>query len=536
MYHPYSEALRGLFTPLLPEMVLALVACVLYMGGTFRADRRLWSSVALAGLILALIAFALTLPTPPTGAARAAWEQQVFGVPFWFDDLANLTRLLALGGGVILVLVSWGELPERQAADHHACLLLIVAGTGLVGAANDLVALFAALEVVSIPTYVLLYLPRSDERAQEAALKYFLLSILSSAFMLFGLSYLYGLAGTTNIAGILQEFAEVPAVERQAAAGLAQVALITIVAGLCYRITAVPFHFYAPDVYQGSATSSAALLAYIPKVAGFAALVRVLGFVTPVAVQSFGVRPGMAISDQVPILLWFLAVVTMALGNVLALLQDNIKRMLAYSSVAHAGYMLVALASAPYLTEEGGASSGVTALYFYIVAYGAMTVGAFAVLGMLDTPERPVETVDDLAGLSRSHPGTALMLTVLLLSLIGIPFTAGFVGKFLVFFGAISVQEAPTSLYIVLALIGFINAAVGAWYYLRLIAVMYLRTAVRPVETRGPIPALVALGLCVALTLGLSMPPGADWLLYAARRAAHPAAPASAPPVQAAQR
>lgn len=534
MFHPYSEALRGQFVPLLPEMVLALAACVLYIGGTFRADRRLWSNVAIAALVLALIVLALTRIVPPTGEARAAWEGQAFGVPFWFDDLANLTRLLAMVGGIVLVLTSWSELPERQTADHHACLLLIVAGTGLIGAANDLVALFAALEVVSIPTYILLYLPRHDEAAQEAALKYFLLSIFSSALMLFGLSYLYGLAGTTNIAGILQTFAEVPAVERQAAAGLAQVALIMVVAGFGFRITAVPFHFYAPDVYQGTATSTAALLAFLPKVGGFAALVRLFGFVVPAAVQTLGIKPGMAVSDQVPVLLWFLAVVTMSLGNVLALLQDNLKRLLAYSSVAHAGYMLVALASAPYLAGEGGASSGVTALMFYLVAYGAMTIGAFAVIGMLDTPERPVESVDDLAGLSRSHPLTALMLTLLLLSLIGIPFTAGFLGKFLVFFGAISVREAPTTLYIVLALIGFVNAAVGAWYYLRIIAVMYLRTAVRPIETHGQPPAVVALALCVALTLGLSVPPGADWLIGAARRAAHPAPIAPADAAQAA--
>jgi NADH-quinone oxidoreductase subunit N len=539
MYHPYTQALTALYPALIPEMILLFVACLLFLGGTFRPGRQVWGLVAVAGLIVSLLVL-IAQRTYQTDAGAVDSANGLFVVPFLFDSLSSVARVLAFVSGIVFVLLSWHELPERQAADHHACLLLIVAGTGLVGAANDLIALFLALELVSIPTYIILYLPRHDEASQEAALKYFLLSIFSSALLLFGFSYLFGLAGTTNIAGILQVlYRSIPAAaEVQATAGMAQIALLMIVAGLGFRVTVVPFHFYAPDVYQGTSTSGAALLAFIPKLAGFAALLRVLGFVIPpgVVLQS-GRHLGLALSDQVPILLWFLAVFTMFGGNLLALLQDNLKRLLAYSSVAHAGYMLVALASAPYLAGHAG-SHGVAALLFYLVAYGAMTIGVFTVIAMLDTPERPIETVDDLAGLSKSHPGTALMLAILLFSLIGIPLTAGFTGKLLVFFGAVSVSGPLAHLYTVLALIGVINAAIGAWYYLRIVAVMYLRTSVKPIEAPPTIPGLAALALCVVLTVGVAVPPGANLVLDIARRTAP--APTFAPPfppeIQAAQR
>ncbi len=506
----HAENLLAQFGHLVPEMMLALFACILFVGGAFlpNVKRSSWGITALAGLLLALFALLLT-PKLPTTA----------DTPFVFDALADVTRLIALVAGMVLVALSWDEVPERQVSDYCACLLVIVLGTGLVGAANDLVGLFIALELVSIPTYVLLYLPRHDEAAQEAALKYFLLSVLSSALVLFGFSYLYGLGGTTNLSSMFDALAQAQQTDLQlrlthsdqfspyhTSAGIRLVALVMVVAGLGFRITAVPFHFYAPDVYQGTSAGAAALLAVIPKIAGFAALLRVLGFVLPAGVAT-GTKLGLALDDyQVPALLWFLAIITMTLGNLLAILQDNLRRLLAYSSVAHAGYMLVALASAPYLGHD--ASGGVAALLYYLVAYGAMTAGVFCVIAIYHRPERPVETIDDLAGLSRSHPGVALMLAILCFSLIGIPFTAGFTGKLMIFFGALAVPGESTAwLYRVLALVGMLNAAIGAWYYLRMISAMYLRTAVRPVAVKGsPVP-MAALIACVVLTVGLSVDP-----------------------------
>jgi NADH-quinone oxidoreductase subunit N len=537
-------ALSANFSWLVPEIVLGAAACVLFLGGTFRAGRHLWGMVTLAALVLAGLALFLPVNSPDR-------EAEVFASPLLLDALALWVKAVAIVGGLVLLLLSWDEVPDSQAAEYHGCLLVIVAGLCLTGAANDLVTLFLALELVSIPTYVLLYLPRHDSAAQEAALKYFLLSVFSSALLLFGFSYLYGLAGTTNIPALLNAFirAVSNATPDQPAPPLpilTQVALILVVAGLGFRITAVPFHFYAPDVYQGAPTSAAALLAFVPKVAGFAALLRVLGFVLPPAVVDLLGRPaeagtlvGRVLGNQVPILFWILAAVSMFMGNLLGLLQTNVKRILAYSSVAHAGYMLIGLAAAPYLAGAAGpggtaATGGVETVLFYLVAYGGMTLGAFAVLTYLSTPQRPVETLDDLAGVSRSHPGVALLMLLFLFSLIGIPLTAGFAGKFMLFFGAMGVPPPdpakvvtspdPALLYRVLALLGVINAAIGAWYYLRIIAVMYLRTTVRPIEKRRTWPGLATLWICAVVTVGAGFYPGAAWLLKSTQKAAGTAA------------
>ncbi len=542
--HPHARELAQLFEFGQPEIALVVCACVLFVGGLFRADRRLWGGVALAGLGVAFLVH-LMIVLGPMASALPANASAAFSVPLLFDPLAHLTRVLALATGAMFILLSWHEPPERNVADHHACVMIIIAGVSLVGAANDLVALFLALEMVSIPTYVLQYLPRHDDASQEASIKYFLLSVFSSAFLLFGFSYLFGLTGTTNIAASLHVLYGAPGEDTKAIAGLAQIALLMIAAGLGFRITAVPFHFYAPDVFQGISTSGAAFLSYIPKIAGFVALLRVFGFVVPDAVtmQSYQ-GSGLALSDQVPTLFWFLAALTMSIGNLLALLQDNLKRLLAYSSIAHAGYMLVALASAPYLSGPDSASNGVAALLFYLVAYGAMTFGLFGVIGMLHRPERPVESVDDLAGLAKSHPFLALLTTILMFSFIGMPLTAGFTGKFFIFFGALStealpppvggaVRELPGWLYPTLAVIGMLNAAIGGWYYLRVITVMYLRGAVKPIETWGTAPGFTTLAICVLLTLGLSVPPGVTWFLGAVRATTARSAPAVPAPREA---
>jgi NADH-quinone oxidoreductase subunit N len=517
-----NATLANVFQYLIPEIVLVGTACVVFLGGTWRARRDLWSLVALGGLVAAIVALVVGPTTAP------ATNVVTFASPVIVDSLALLTRLMALSAGIVLVLLGWREVGERQVADSQACLLIIVAGLGVTAAANDLVTLFLALEMISIPSYVLLYLPRHDEASQEAAAKYFLLSIFSSALLLFGFSYLYGLAGTTNIPAILDTLNRSSARDLPA---LAPVALILILAGLGFRITAVPFHFYAPDVYQGAPTVGAAMLAFIPKAAGFVALLRLLGFVVPANVSLRAGYIGEALSDQVPILLWFLAAITMFVGNLLALVQDNVKRMLAYSSVAHAGYMLMALAVAPFLRLEPGGPDGVASLLFYLVAYGAMTVGAFGVLAYLSTSERPVATVDDFAGLSRTHPGIALLMVVFLFSLIGMPLTTGFTGKFLIFFGALAVPSSEyATLFRVLAVLGVVNAAIASWYYLRVVAVMYLRGALKPLPAKRSWPGLVMLWLCALATVGLSMPPAADWLLQAARSAAgQPPAMTTAP-------
>src|ERR1043166_8577087 len=225
MQHPYAEPLAELFKHLGPEMALVGCACALFIGGLFKVNRRVWGGAALAGL---LVAFLLLWFTP---ISQRVGGDAVFAVPLLFDSLGMLTRCLALATGFLFVLISWDEMPERHAADHHACVLVIIAGLCLIGCSNDLVTLFLALEMVSIPTYILLYLPRHDDASQEASVKYFLLSVFSSALLLFGFSYLFGLAGTTNIAGILQVFYNAGSEDGKAAAGMAQVAMLMVAAG-----------------------------------------------------------------------------------------------------------------------------------------------------------------------------------------------------------------------------------------------------------------------------------------------------------------
>jgi NADH-quinone oxidoreductase subunit N len=525
-----NQALLDVFPRVIPEIILLVGACVLFLGATFRAGRHVWGGVALASLALAAVALALS-PLSPTDPPQRALAT-AFAGPLLFDRVAVLIRAIALAAGAVLVLASWDEVPDRQAAEYHGCLLIIVAGLALTGAANELITLFLALELISIPTYIMLYLPRLDNPSQEAALKYFLLSVFSSALLLFGFSYLYGLVGTTNLPALAQAMA--PA-RTTGLPGTALVALVMLLAGLGFKITAFPFHFYAPDVYQGTAPCTASLLAFFPKAAGFAALLRVLGYLPPAVTLQPGVAnyPDAVLGIQVPHLLWILAVVTMSLGNVLALLQDNVKRMLAYSSVAHAGYMLIGLVVGRFQSADGYSGS-VDAVLFYLVAYGAMTVGAFTVLGYLSTPRRPVETADDLAGLGSSHPGVALLMTLFLFSLIGIPLTAGFAGKLLLFWGALQVEPPGLMsawLFRVLALVAAVNAAVGAWYYLRLVAVMWLRSPLQPLPRGRHAPGLAALLLCAAVTLVAGVYPYA--LLDPIQRSLRPPSPQLGPGAQA---
>jgi NADH-quinone oxidoreductase subunit N len=516
-----AEVLADSLWLVLPEALVGLAACVVFLGGTFRTGRGVWAVVSLA----ALAGAAVLLWAAPARTADAA----VLLSPLLHDRLSLLVQIVALAAGALLVLLSYNEVPGSRSADYHACLLVTVAGLSLVGSANDLVVLFLALELISLPTYVLLYLPRRDRPAQEAAMKYFLLSAFSSALLLFGFSYLYGLAGTTNVSALLQALMAQPAEATARPLVLpltAPVALVMVVGGLSFKTAAVPFHFYAPDVYQGGPTAAIALVAFVPKAAGIVALVRVLGYlwVGPL------VPPGLALGLQVPFLFWLLAAMTMTLGNVLALLQDNLKRIIAYSGIANAGYLLIGLAVAPSLplslpagdgTAPPAGFGGVEAVLFYLIAYGAMTLGFLGVLSLLSTTARRVETVEDLAGLSRSHPGVALLMTLFLFSLIGVPLTAGFAGKLLLFFGAMAVPAADNAwLYRLLALIAVLNTAIAAWYYLRLVAVMYLRNPIKPLEPRRPWPVLAGLWLCALLTLGLGIYP---WpLVEEAARASRP--------------
>jgi len=516
----HHEYLAGAVRSILPEATLIGAACALFLLAAFAPRRRLAVPVALLG-IAAAAAVALLVGVEAFRPVLGLQELDVFRgpvagtdyrphtiAPFDPTGAAGFVRWLALAAAGLFVLLSWAETRDDDAGEYLACLLVAAAGVSLAGRANDLVTLFLSLELISIPTYVLLALASRSRPGHEATVKYFLLSVLSSAVLLFGFSYLYGLTGSTNIGAVCATLA---AAHREAVNPLALVAIVMVVAGLAFRITAVPFHFYAPDVYEGGPTGVVAQLAVFPKIAGFAALVRVLGMLYP------GPLPFDATATLIPLTLWVLAAVTMTFGNLLALLQDNLRRLMAYSGIAHGGYMLVTLVVVSNGVPTAG---GLDALLFYLAAYALMTVGVFAMLLHLARGPQPAETVDDLAGLGQTHPASAAVLAVCLLSLIGIPLTAGFAGKFLILVGAFDLSAAAPmqAMTRALAVVTAVNAAVGAVYYLRILNVMYLRTPLREVPAvRGvSLPRAVGVACAVAtVVLGVYPKPLGD----AARRA-----------------
>jgi NADH-quinone oxidoreductase subunit N len=414
---------------------------------------------------------------------------------FRTDTMVWYIRGLSLSAGLLLTLVMWNQVDDTTAAEAHACLLAILVGTNLVAAASDLVSLFLALELVSIPTYLILFLSRRDRLGREAAIKYFLLSIFSSALVLYGMSWLYGVAGTTNLLAISEVSVQGDSSGDQR---LLPIAFALLLAGLSFRIAAVPFHFYAPDVFRGTTAANAALLSFIPKVVGFVALLRLLPL-TGAGETLDAWRP----DEPAKMLLAVLAVATMLVGNLMALRQKHLYRLMAYSSIAHAGYMLVGLA-----VGDRGAITGTHAALFYLAAYGLMTIGVFALFAAVGQVQHPMEFESDLRGLGRTQPWMALCLAVCLFSLTGLPPTAGFLAKLNIFLAAWSDGSAIGRN---LAAIMAINAAIGAWYYLRLIAVMFLDPTVEPETKPRPVTwsAWLAGALCTAGTLWFFLSPQA---------------------------
>ncbi len=487
------ERIQSAATLVLPEITLLLTVCVMFLVAPFLTTtatesahglRSRWGVLTLLGLGVALLLWWYHHPV-----------SDGLG-PFHIDGLAWFTRGAMLTLGLVLTLVLWNQVEDQYSAEMYACLLAMIAGVNLTACANDLVELFLALELVSIPTYVLLYLSRRDRDTREAAIKYFLLSLFSSAIFLFGASWFFGATGTTHFAGIVQATENGRLVDT----AMVRMALLFMIAGLGFRVTAVPFHFYAPDVFQGVTSSAAAVLSLIPKVVGFVALLRLLSLASGVLLPESWLLVAPARE-----MLAVVAVATMFVGNLLALRQRNLHRLLAWSSVAHAGYMLAGLA----VGNHGTTASGTAALLFYLVVYGFMTIGVFALLAGTGAQNQSARVDSDLAGLGRTQPLTALLLTVCLFSLIGLPPTAGFLAKLNLF---LATWSDGTWLGQSLASAMAINAAIAAWYYLRLISMMYLEP-VRddvPSETLQS-PAWIAGLICVAATIGLFVLPQFLW-------------------------
>mgnify|MGYP005839341707 CR=1 FL=1 len=448
-----------------------------------RLSKRLLGWLALVGLAVAL-AWVLaqgTVVQPALGGALAS------------DGLSAGFSVVLLAAAFLSVLLAMDYLRREglEHAEYYVLVLLATAGALAMAAAADLVAVFIGLEVLSISLYLLSGFARGDPASREAGLKYLLLGAFASAFLLYGIALLYGATGTTRLAEMGAHLRRTgPAADPLLWIG---VGLVTV--GLGFKLALVPFHTWAPDVYQGAPTSVTAYMSVASKAAAFAALVRLL---------TVALGPAQPLTSTV---LAVLAVLTMTVGNVLALVQEDVKRLLAYSSIAQAGYILVAMVASSDL--------GASAVLFYLLGYAFTNLGAFAVVTAWQRRGDSGVPLADLAGLGFRRPWPAAALALCLLSLTGIPLTAGFVGK-LYLFGA-AVQAG----WVWLAVVAVLNSVVSAFYYLHVVVVMYMREPARPSAAERPAWTLsLALGLCVAGVLALGLLPGPvlEWARQALTR------------------
>jgi NADH-quinone oxidoreductase subunit N len=487
-----------------PEIALLAAACLCLMFGLAKgvAARKAPAWIAAVGLVLA---GGLVLTGHGGTAAMTVY-----------------VKLAVAGVGLLLLMVAaalpeqWRQLQQAEAkpkfepADVHrgeffAFFLFSLTGVMLTAGADDLVWLFLALELTSLPTYVMVATAKERLNAQESAVKYFFLGAMAAAIFLYGFTLMYGATGFTTLADI-RAVALHQLAHDQHLSPLLLMGIVLSVVGIAFKIAAVPMHFYAADVYEGAATPVTTMLAFVPKTAGFVALILILSVV------------GWPLPAPLAILLWVLAALTMTVGNVLGLLQSNVKRVLAYSSIAQSGYILVGLLAGPGAHDPTAAGvltgGGLAAVLFYLVAYGLATIAAFAVLGCLTVRGEEAATFDDLAGLSKRHPTLAATMLLAVLSLIGLPPMIGFLGK-IYLFGA-AVEAGYTELVVVAVL----NSAISAAYYLRIAKACYFDESIAGVEpVLLPAPAR-RLGALIAAVLALALGIFGGRLVDAARSAA----------------
>ncbi len=463
--------------PVLPEIVLGLGAMALLMAGVFGAASV--RVVDFAAIALLAIAGAVLLALP--GGRLVS-----FGGSFVVDDFARFLKILALIGSAAAVAMSidHAQREHQQRVEYSVLVLLSTLGMLMLISAADLIALYLGLELMSLPLYVMAASHRGSLRSTEAGLKYFVLGALSSGMLLYGASLIYGFTGTVSFTGIAQAAA-------QSGVGLI-FGLVFLFAGFCFKVAAVPFHMWTPDVYEGAPTPVTAFFAAAPKVAAIAMFVRA-------TVVAF---PG--ITSEWQQILVFVAIASTLLGSFAAIGQRNFKRLMAYSSIGHMGYALIGLAA--------GTPEGVQGVLLYMAIYITMTLGVFAVILAMRRSTGMVESIDQLAGLGRTHPTMAFLLAMLLFSMAGVPPLAGFFAKFYVFLAAIK-----AGLY-VLAIIGVLASVVGAYYYLAIVKVMYFDEAVEGFYAM-PIELRIVLAVCGLFNILFFVYPGP--LVGAASAAAH---------------
>jgi NADH-quinone oxidoreductase subunit N len=443
------------FGPIFPELLVIAGALALLLLGAIRGER-VAGMVDIAAILIMLIAAALTVLQPGE-------RIEVFGGSFVVDDFSRFMKVLALLGSAAALLLSIEFFRAKNIHRFEFGILVLTAAAGMMVmiSARDLIMLYLGLELMSLSLYVIAAIDRDNLRSTEAGLKYFVLGALSSGMLLYGASLLYGFTGTVNFTGIAAA-AKTPSI------GLV-FGLVFLFAGLAFKASAVPFHMWTPDVYEGAPTPVTAFFAAAPKVAAVALFIRV-------AIEAF---PG--IVPQWQQIIVFISIASMVLGAFAAIGQRNIKRLMAYSSIGHVGFALVGLAA--------GTQAGIQGVLIYMAIYVAMTLGTFACILAMRRAGGMVEEIDELAGLARTQPTVAFFLAALLFSLAGIPPLAGFFAKFYVFLAAIDAK-----LY-ALAVIGVVSSVVGAFYYLRIVKLMYMD---EPAGAFLPMPneLRLVLGIC----------------------------------------
>ncbi|MDW8238384.1 MAG: NADH-quinone oxidoreductase subunit N [Acidobacteriota bacterium] len=465
------ESLAINYRVILPEIILAATGIVLMLVDAFAPNERKIRAgvISLVGLAAALLVTWQLRDIPP---------QTAFAGMVIVDGFRVLFTLIVVVGAMLSVLLAWNFLDEEriQPTEYYALIMFCAVGMAFLASSHDLIMVFLGMETVTISTYVLAGYRRDDVRSTEAALKYFILGAFSSAFLIYGIALIYGATRTTNLAGI-QAALNGAMGEPERALMLAGAAMLLI--GFGFKVTTVPFHIWTPDVYEGSPTPVTAFLSAATKAAGFAAFLRVFSLVfgLPFTPDSAG---SMLQSHWVSALS-VMSILTMTIANLIAITQTNIKRMLAYSSIAHAGYVLMGLVARDW-----------KAVAFYMLAYTIMNLGAFAVVALIARRHDEKVLIEDYHGLGFRQPGLSFPLTVFLISLTGIPGTAGFVGKFWLF------KSAWEAGFPVLVIAAVINTVVAAYYYLYVVIVMFFREPKRDIES-VPLPRVFALTLALTV-------------------------------------
>src|SRR5947207_4262938 len=470
------------------ELIVGIAGVLVMMVDAFARRNQRWLTGTLS--IIALIAslFASIWLWTSWPAQRSAFNGMIV-----LDELRMSFTVIFLIVALLTVLISnaWIETEKLPAGEFHSLLLFATSGMMLMASAGDLVIVFLGLEILSIATYVLAGFRRTDVRSNESSLKYFILGSFASAFLLYGIALIYGATATTSLPGTTNIATIATRLNQSLYPPLLLAGAAMLLVGFGFKIATAPFHVWTPDVYEGAPTPVTAFMAAGPKAAGFASFMRVFVFGFPIATAVLSAG-GYAHKAWVGTLA-IMAILTMTVGNVVAIAQNNVKRMLAYSSIAHAGYALVGFVAAGAATTVEERSAALSAVAFYLLAYAIMNMGAFAVVTLIARRGDQQTTVDDYNGIGFASPVLAFSLSIFLLSLFGMPLTAGFTGRLFVFSAALKQG------YIWLVVFGVLNTAISAYYYLRLIIVMFFRE-------RTSVSAILRIPKSIAVVVVITIP------------------------------